>query len=135
MKIDLERLCRRIHYQFKDLQYLIQALTHRSASVNHYERFEFLGDSILSFTITNELFKLFPHQTEGQLSRLRSFLVKEDTLAEIAKEIDLGNFLFLGPGELKTGGFRRNSTLADSLEALFAAVYLDGGVEASVIPS
>lgn len=128
MKNDLERLCRRLKYQFQNVKLLKQALTHCSVGSANYERFEFLGDSILSFVIANELFKQFPTYSEGQLSRLRSFLVKGDMLAEIAKEIDLGDFLFLGQGELKSGGFRRASILADSLEAIFAAIYFDGGI-------
>lgn len=97
----------------------------------NYERFEFVGDSILSFVIANELFHLFPSQSEGQLSRLRSFLVRGDMLVEIARELDLGAFLFLGQGELKSGGFRRASILADALEAVFAAVFFDGGIDAA----
>lgn len=131
MNNDLERLCRRLNYQFQNKKLLKQALTHCSVGSNNYERFEFLGDSILSFVIANELFKQFPDYSEGQLSRLRAFLVKGDMLAEIAKEIDLGDFLYLGQGELKSGGFRRASILADALEALFAAIYMDGGVGAS----
>lgn len=98
---------------------------------DNYERFEFLGDSILSFVIANELFKRFTQYSEGQLSRLRSFLVKGDTLAEIGLELGLGDFLFLGQGELKSGGFRRASILADALEAVFAAVFFDGGIQAA----
>lgn len=131
MKIDLERLYRRIDYRFTDSAYLKQALTHCSAGSANYERFEFLGDSILSFVIADALFHQFPLQSEGQLSRLRSFLVKGDMLAEIAKEISLGDFLYLGQGELKSGGFRRASILADALEAVFAAVYFDGGLAAA----
>lgn len=131
MKIDLERLGRRLDYKFQNVKLLKQALTHCSAGSDNYERFEFLGDSILSFVIANELFKQFPDYSEGQLSRLRAFLVKGDMLAEIAKEIDLGDFLFLGQGELKSGGFRRASILADSLEAIFAAIFFDGGVAAA----
>jgi ribonuclease-3 len=131
VKNDLERLCRRLGYHFKKTAYLKQALTHCSVGSNNYERFEFLGDSILSFVIANELFNQFPLQSEGQLSRLRSFLVRGETLAEIAKEIALGDFLYLGQGELKSGGFRRESILADALEALFAAVYFDGGISAA----
>jgi ribonuclease-3 len=99
---------------------------------NNYERFEFLGDSILSFVIANELFHRFPSQSEGQLSRLRSFLVRGDMLVEIAKEINLGDFLYLGQGELKSGGFRRASILSDALEAVFAAVFFDGGIDAAM---
>lgn len=131
MKIDLERLCRRLDYHFKKPAFLKQALTHCSVGSENYERFEFLGDSILSFVIANELFTQFPLQSEGQLSRLRSFLVRGDMLAEIGKELCLGDFLFLGQGELKSGGFRRASILADALEAVFAAVFLDGGIEAA----
>lgn len=131
MKIDLERLSRRLNYHFQNPAYLKQALTHCSAGSDNYERFEFLGDSILSFVIANELFNKFPLHSEGQLSRLRAFLVKGDMLAEIAKELDLGDFLFLGQGELKSGGFRRASTLADSLEAIFAAIYLDSGFDSA----
>lgn len=131
MKINLERLTRILGYEFKNLAYLKQALTHCSVGSDNYERFEFVGDSILSFVIAYELFLLFPNQSEGQLSRLRAFLVKGEMLAEIAREISLGDYLVLGQGELKSGGFRRDSILADSLEAIFAAVFLDGGIEAA----
>lgn len=131
MKIDLERLCRRLGYQFKATALLKRALTHRSAASTNNERLEFLGDSILSFVIAKELFTQFPNQSEGQLSRLRSFLVKGEMLGEIGKELDLGEFLYLGQGELKSGGFRRASILADALEAIFAAVFLDGGIESA----
>jgi ribonuclease III len=131
VNINLDRLSRLLDYQFKSLSYLKQALTHRSAGALNYERYEFLGDSILSFVIANELFHLFPSQSEGQLSTLRAFLVKGDTLAEIGLELSLGDFLFLGQGELKSGGFRRASILADALEAIFAAIFLDGGIEAA----
>ena len=131
MKNNLERLCRRLNYQFNQIDLLKQALTHCSVGSDNYERFEFLGDSILSFVIANELFILFPTYSEGQLSRLRSFLVKGDMLAEIAKENGLGDFLVLGQGELKSGGFRRASILADSLEAVIAAIFLDGGITAA----
>ncbi|KTC87798.1 MULTISPECIES: ribonuclease III [Legionella] len=127
VRIDLQRLSRRLGYEFKKSAYLKQALTHCSAGSENNERYEFLGDSILSFVIANALFTLFPEQSEGQLSRLRAFLVKGETLAEIAAEIELGDFLYLGQGELKSGGFRRASILADALEAVIAAVFLDGG--------
>ncbi len=107
------------------------ALTHRSASSQHNERLEFLGDSILNAVISLALYERFPQQNEGQLSRLRAHLVKGDTLAEIASDLNLGDFLHLGPGELKTGGFRRSSILADALEAIFAAIFLDNGFHAS----
>ncbi len=129
MNIDLERLYRHLNYSFKNPAFIKQALTHRSAADENNERFEFLGDSILSFVITNKLLQQFPLQSEGYLSPLRAFLVKGDTLADIAKEISLGDFLILGQGELRSGGFRRASILADTLEAIFAAVFLDGGIE------
>ncbi len=128
MNIDLERLSSRLGYQFQNTAYLRQALTHRSVGSDNYERLEFVGDSILSFVIAHALFTRFPERSEGELSRLRAFLVKGDMLADIAKELHLGDFVILGQGELKSGGFRRASILADALEAIFAAVYLDGGM-------
>jgi ribonuclease III len=128
---ELQRLCRRLGYEFKTLNHLKRALTHCSASSEHNERYEFLGDSILSFVIAEVLLELFPTQREGQLSRLRAFLVKGETLAEIAAEIKLGDYLYLGQGELKSSGFRRASILADALEAVIAAVFLDGGITES----
>lgn len=127
----LNRLTDRIGYTFSNPKHLEMALTHRSASSRHNERLEFLGDSILNAVISTALYHRFPHQNEGQLSRLRAHLVKGDTLAEIASSLNLGDFLHLGPGELKTGGFRRSSILADALEAIFAAIFLDRGFEAS----
>ena len=132
IKKNLQRLCQRLDYTFINQNLLKQALTHCSAGSDNYERLEFLGDSILSFVIANELFALFPKNTEGELSRLRAFLVKGDCLAEIATEIGLGDYLYLGQGELKTGGFRRASILADATEALIAAVFLDSGLENAV---
>ncbi len=131
MKINLERLCGKLNYQFKEKAYLKQALTHCSVGSDNYERFEFLGDSILSFVIATELFHRFPLESEGQLSRLRSYLVRGEMLVELAKELDLGSFLFLGQGELKSGGFRRSSILSDAMEAIFAAVFFDGGIESA----
>jgi ribonuclease III len=128
---DLSRICKNLNYQFDDIKLLKLALTHCSASSDNNERFEFLGDSILSFIIASLLFKQFPQASEGELSRLRAYLVKGDTLAEIAKEINLGEHLILGQGEMKSGGFRRASILADTLEAVIAAIYLDNGVKAS----
>jgi ribonuclease-3 len=128
--INLQRLCRRLDYEFKNIAHLKQALTHSSAGAVNYERLEFLGDAILSFVIANALYEKFPQKSEGELSRLRSYLVKGETLTEIALEINLGDYLYLGQGELKTGGFRRASTLADSLEAVFGAVFLDGDIRA-----
>jgi len=109
----------------------VQALTHRSASSKHNERMEFLGDSVLGLVITNALYKHMPNATEGYLSRLRASLVNEGTLAEIANELSLGDFLRLGAGELKSGGFRRKSILSDTLEAIIASVYLRNGMDAA----
>jgi len=131
VQVDLKRLCRRLGYEFKNMSLLKQALTHCSVGNVNNERFEFLGDSILSFVIANALFERFVNESEGQLSRLRSFLVKGDMLAEIAFELQLGDYLYLGQGELKSGGFRRASILADALEAIIAAVFFDGGIHAS----
>lgn len=130
-KNDVERLCRRLGYAFTNPDHLQRALTHCSMGSDNNERYEFLGDSILSFIIAYTLFELYPQYSEGQLSRLRAFLVKGETLAEIAMEIKLGDFLYLGQGELKSGGHRRASILADAMEAVIAAVYLDGGIGAS----
>jgi len=128
VQINLQRLCRRLDYTFHNIRLLKQALTHCSAGGDNNERFEFLGDSILNFVIAHQLFVLFPNLTEGELSRLRASLVKGDHLAELATAIGLGDFLYLGQGELKTGGFRRTSILADAFEAVIAAVFFDGGM-------
>ena len=117
--------------EFNQPELLERALTHRSAAKKNNERLEFLGDSILSFVITKWLYDNFSHLPEGKLSRMRSTLVKGTTLAEIAKEYDLSNQLILGAGELKSGGFNRSSVLADAVEAIFAAVFLDQGIEES----
>lgn len=124
-----DKLCQQLRYQFTDQQLIEQALTHRSASGKNNERLEYLGDAILGFVIADALFKYFPHASEGQLSRLRSSLVKRDTLADIAREYSLGDYLTLGSGELRSGGHTRSSILADGVEAIFAAIYLDGGYE------
>ena len=125
-----QAFCRQLPYQFRDKGLLDQALTHRSASSKHNERLEFLGDSLLGQVIAAQLYHRFPDASEGELSRMRSSLVREKTLAEIATELNLGDVLNLGSGELKSGGFRRASILADALEAIFGAVYLDGGFDA-----
>jgi ribonuclease-3 len=108
---------------------LQQALTHRSHGASHNERFEFLGDSILNCVVAAFLFERFPALREGELSRLRATLVRQETLFEVAQSLSLGDDLLLGEGELKSGGFRRPSILADALEALFGAIYLDAGFE------
>ncbi|MFZ4077258.1 MAG: ribonuclease III [Legionellaceae bacterium] len=125
-----QRLCRRLGYDFQNKGLLKQALTHRSASHLNNERFEFLGDSLLGAIISYALMTSFPQESEGQLSRLRAYLVKGEMLAVLATELHLGDCLHLGQGELKSGGFRRASILADAFEAIIAAVFLDGGFDA-----
>mgnify|MGYP000149593600 CR=1 FL=1 len=124
-------LCKQLELTFNDSALLQQALTHRSAASINNERLEYLGDAILSFVIAEALFSQFPQAKEGKLSRLRASLVKGVTLAEIARELDLGEVLILGPGELKSGGYRRESILADTVEAILGAVYLDSGLDAA----
>lgn len=121
----IARLCRALGYEFQHPLLLEEALTHRSAGWRNNERLEFLGDALLNCVIADELFRVYPRASEGELSRLRANLVKEDTLAGLARELSLGDYLHLGAGELKSGGFRRASILADALEAVFGAVYLD----------
>ncbi len=120
-----------IRHRFRDPQLLTLALTHRSASSRHNERLEFLGDAILGFVIADFLFSNFPKADEGQLTRARATLVNRETLACIARELELGGAIALGEGELKSGGWRRDSILANSLEALIGAIYLDAGIEAA----
>lgn len=124
-------LCREIGHQFTQPELLRRALTHRSYAPEHNERLEFLGDSVLGCVIAKYLYDNYPQLSEGELSRLRSNLVKEDTLAALAQQLDLGSYLRLGEGERKSGGFRRPSILADAMEALFGAVLLDGGFAAA----
>jgi len=128
-QLKIDRLCRRIDYQFSDQSLLELALTHRSVSASNYERLEFLGDSLLGFVIAAELYHRHPDQNEGSLSRRRASLVNGPTLAGIAREIELGQCLKMGSGELKSGGFNRKSILADALESLLGAVYLDSDLE------
>ncbi|MEJ2114573.1 MAG: ribonuclease III [Gammaproteobacteria bacterium] len=115
--------------EFLSSEHCIRAFTHRSVSSKNNERLEFLGDSLLGFFIAAWLFEHFPSYPEGDLTRIRAYLVKKDTLAKIAREHDLGKHLVLGAGELKTGGIRRSSILADALEALIGAVYTSQGFE------
>lgn len=122
-------LQKRLGHQFANVALLQQALTHRSHSVLHNERLEFLGDSILNCVIASLLFDSFANIDEGDLSRVRANLVKQQSLYEVAQRIELSQFLRLGEGELKSGGFRRPSILADTLEALFGAIYLDAGFD------
>lgn len=124
-------LYKTLHYEFDDVGLFTQALTHRSAMGGNNERLEFLGDAILDFVISEAVFKARPYATEGDLSKLRASLVKDQTLAKLASELGIGEYLILGSGERKTGGHRRDSILADALEALFGAVFLDGGFAAA----
>ena len=121
----------RLAYVFNDAALLQQALTHRSHGSLHNERLEFLGDSILNCVVASLLFERYSKIDEGDLSRLRANLVKQQSLYEIAQRLELSQFLRLGEGELKSGGFRRPSILADTLEALFGAIYLDAGFNAA----
>jgi len=124
--VKADELCVLTGYQFKQTNLLEQALTHRSYSRQHNnERLEFLGDSILNLIISNHIYERFDAADEGALSRIRASLVKEETLAQVARQIDLGDYIHLGGGELKSGGYRRASILSDALEALIGAIYLD----------
>lgn len=127
----MKALSARLGYHFGRPELLRQALTHRSHSATNNERLEFLGDGVLGCVIASQLYQRFPHTPEGDLSRLRSHLVKESTLSELAIGLDLGSNLKLGDGEMKSGGWRRPSVLADALEAIIGAVYLDGGFTAA----
>ncbi len=120
-----------ISHRFKDPHLLTLALTHRSASARHNERLEFLGDAVIGLVVADVLYERFPQADEGQLTRARATLVNRDTLAEIARELDFGAALALGEGELKSGGWRRESILANALEAIVGAIYLDAGMEAA----
>jgi ribonuclease-3 len=118
-------------YSFGNAELLRQALTHRSYGISHNERLEFLGDGVLNCVVAAVLFEQFPQLQEGELSRLRASLVNQQSLYEIAQQIDLGNRLLLGEGELKSGGAQRPSILADALEALIGATFLDCGFDAA----
>lgn len=128
---DLERLQREIGHRFADPTLLERALTHRSFGLPNNERLEFLGDSVLNCVVAIALFERFGDLREGELSRLRASLVCQDGLHRIAEQLQLGACLRLGEGEMKSGGFRRPSILADALEAVFAAVFLDSGFDAA----
>lgn len=126
----LDGLIRSLEYEFRQPELLEAAVTHRSAGSHNNERLEFLGDAALGFVVAEWLFDKFPDASEGQLSRLRASLVKRGTLADVARDLDIGDYLRLGSGELKSGGFRRDSILADALEAILGAILLDRGHEA-----
>ena len=129
MSADPERLSRVLGCSFRQGRLLAQALTHCSAPGANNERLEFLGDALLGFVVAEALWKRFPDADEGRLSRLRASLVNKESLATLARGIDLGDYLRLGAGELRSGGHARDSILADALEAIFAAIYLDKGFE------
>ena len=129
LKLSLNRLQKALGYEFQSQALLATALSHRSVGKDNNERLEFLGDALLSTIIAEELFNRFPEGQEGDMSRVRASLVKGETLAEIAREKNIGECLRLGEGELKTGGFRRSSILADAVEAIIGAIYLEAGLE------
>lgn len=130
MQLQLHLLERSLGYKFSSRALLQQAVTHRSYGTPHYERLEFLGDSMLNCVVAAQLFARFPALREGDLSRLRANLVRQDTLHQVADGLKLGDYLLLGEGELKSGGFRRPSILADAFEATLGAIFLDGGFAA-----
>jgi ribonuclease-3 len=125
-----ESLEKSLGYRFEDTNLLKQALTHCSAGSRNNERLEFLGDALLGCVIAGELFERHRKAREGELSRLRASLVRRESLSDLAAELDIGGHLRLGAGERKSGGHQRNSILADALEAVFGAIYLDGGFDA-----
>ena len=125
----IDVLLKKLEYSFNDITLLNEALTHRSYASKNNERLEFLGDGVLNFVIADELFKLYPDVQEGDLSRLRASLVNKESLAEIANKLNLGEVIKLGSGELKSGGFRRPSILADAVESILGSVYCDGGFD------
>ncbi|HVA55787.1 MAG TPA: ribonuclease III [Gammaproteobacteria bacterium] len=129
MSDSLQQLASKLSYRFRDPQLFWQALTHRSSGGKNNERLEFLGDALLNTVISSELFKRHTEFDEGALTRLRASLVNQEALAAVANDIDLGESLRLGPGEFKSGGQRRSSILADALEALLGAVYIDNGFD------
>ncbi|HET8553517.1 MAG TPA: ribonuclease III [Rhodanobacteraceae bacterium] len=120
----------KLEHHFRDPQLAELALTHRSVGRPNNERMEFLGDALVNMLVAEMLYEAHPHASEGELSRLRAQLVNGQALAEVARELELGTLLHLGPGEMKSGGHRRDSILADAFEAMLAAVYLDGGFDA-----
>jgi|SRR5690625_44285 len=120
-----------LEYQFTQVKLLHQALTHRSYSATHNERLEYLGDAVLNFIVASLIYNKFTDMKEGDMSRLRANLVNQSALAEIAAELSLSDYLYLGEGELKSGGAQRPSILSDAVEAVFGAVFLDGGYAAA----
>lgn len=131
MSDPLDRLQRALGYSFRDQALLVQALTHRSHGGLNNERLEFLGDGLLNFVVGEAAYRERTSASEGELSRLRAGLVRAETLSQVGRRLQLGELLRLGSGELKSGGFRRDSILADAVEALLGAIYLDGGFDAA----
>ncbi len=130
MSAPLDDLQSRLGYRFKDVGHLEAALTHRSVGPVHNERLEFLGDSIVNFVVAEILFKAYPDAREGKLTRMRASLVRGQSLGQLARRLQLGEAIRLGTGERKSGGRRRESILADAMEAVIGAIYLDGGMVA-----
>ena len=129
MNEPVEALTHKLGYTFQNPALLEEALSHRSVKGNNNERLEYLGDSILNFVIAHALFLQYPQAKEGELSRLRACLVRGETLAAVARELQLGQYIRLGVGEMRSGGHKRDSILADAVEAIIGAVYQDGGME------
>ncbi len=130
--MNLDKIQKLLNYKFRQVELLEQALTHRSfPHGSNNERLEFLGDSVLGLVISENIYVRKPEATEGQLSRMRASLVKQEALAQVARDIDLGEYINLGGGELKSGGFRLSSILCDTLEAIIGAIYMDGGFDAA----
>ncbi len=123
-----EQLARKLGLKFNDPQLFIMALTHRSMGANNNERLEYLGDAVLGFVVAQKLYEKFPAAGEGELSRLRASLVNQSSLAELAREHSIGDYLILGSGELKSGGYRRDSILSDAMEAVMGALLKDQGI-------
>lgn len=130
MSDTLNDLQSRLGYRFSEIAHLEAALTHRSVGSTHNERLEFLGDSIVNFVVAESLYRTYPDAREGKLTRMRAALVRGQSLAELARRLQLGDAIRLGTGERKSGGRRRESILADAMEAVIGAIYLDGGMQA-----
>ncbi|MDO8845546.1 MAG: ribonuclease III [Methylicorpusculum sp.] len=124
-----EVLCKKLGLKFNDPQLFVMALTHRSVGARNNERLEFLGDAILGFVVAEKLHEIFPEASEGVLSRLRASLVNQCSLADVARKHNVGDYLILGTGELKSGGFRRDSILSDAFEAIIGSLFKDQGIE------
>lgn len=125
---NISDLQKKLGYHFRDERLITTALTHRSYDKNHNERLEYLGDSILGFIIAEALYHHFPDQPEGVLTRFRASLVKRETLAKVARSLELGDYILLGTGEKRSGGWRRDSILSNTLEAIIGAIYLDSDI-------